>query len=143
MVAAGPGATSPIALREGVSLSELTAPSSRLLLVHRWYLAAADQGYAPAQYNLGLMRRQGRGVPQSDEEAERWFRRAADQGHAHARHKLGHQVRAPYLSLPPSSSSPTLFQLFLLSTSLCPSLPLCRRTPPVSVPPQLSHRAVV
>jgi len=56
----------------------------------KWYLAAAEQGYAAAQYNLGLMKRQGRGVSQSDADANAWFRKAADQGHKHAAHKLGH-----------------------------------------------------
>lgn len=55
----------------------------------KWYLAAAEQGYAAAQYNLGLMKRQGRGVSQSDVDANAWFRKAADQGHKHAAHKLG------------------------------------------------------
>jgi len=37
-----------------------------------------------------MNRTQGRGVDQSEEEAERWLRRAATAGHAHATHKLGH-----------------------------------------------------
>jgi len=49
---------------------------------------AADQGYFEAQYNLGVMFREGRGVPQSDVEAVRWYRKAADQGHPYAQHNL-------------------------------------------------------
>ena len=54
---------------------------------------AADQGHAKAQYNLGLMYDEGRGVPQSDTEAVKWYRKAADQGHAKAQYNLGWMYR--------------------------------------------------
>ena len=47
----------------------------------RWFRKAADQGDAGAQYYLGNMFEQGRGVALSDVEAARWYRKAADQGH--------------------------------------------------------------
>ena len=47
----------------------------------KWYLKAAEQGYAWAQHKLGVMYANGRGVPQNDAEAIKWFRMAADQGH--------------------------------------------------------------
>jgi len=50
---------------------------------------AADQEYAEAQFNLGLMFMSGRGMAQSDEEAVQWYRKAADQGHAQAQYFLG------------------------------------------------------
>ncbi len=40
----------------------------------------AEQGYAPAQYNIGSMYKNGHGVPQDYAEAARWYRRAAEQG---------------------------------------------------------------
>jgi hypothetical protein len=43
---------------------------------------AADQGDAAAQYNLGNLYLEGRGMPQDDAKALKWFRRAADQGDA-------------------------------------------------------------
>jgi uncharacterized protein len=49
----------------------------------------AEAGYATAQYNLGLMYDNGRGVPQNYVEAARWFRLAADQGYANAQTNLG------------------------------------------------------
>jgi len=49
---------------------------------------AAEQGYADAQFNLGLMYANGRGVPQDYAEAAKWFRLAADQGDATAQHNL-------------------------------------------------------
>jgi uncharacterized protein len=40
----------------------------------------AEQGDAFAQYNLGVMYANGRGVPEDDVEAVKWYRLAADQG---------------------------------------------------------------
>lgn len=53
------------------------------------FKAAADQGDAVAQYNLGLMYYNGQGVPRDDQLAAAWFRKAADQGHAVAQYNLG------------------------------------------------------
>ena len=50
---------------------------------------AAEQGDARAQFNLGFMYHEGKGVPQDDAEAVRWFRMAAGQGHAEAQGALG------------------------------------------------------
>ena len=44
--------------------------------------ARAEQGDAPAQFALGVMYAEGRGVPQDDAEAVRWYGLAAEQGHA-------------------------------------------------------------
>ena len=55
----------------------------------RWYRMAAEQGYAKAQYNLGLMYAKGEGVPEDGVEAVRWYRMAAEQGHAKAQYNLG------------------------------------------------------
>ena len=55
----------------------------------RWYREAANQGYAEAQYNLGVMYGKGEGVPQDHAEAVRWYRKAAAQGDADAQHNLG------------------------------------------------------
>ena len=48
----------------------------------------ADQGYAPAQYNLGVMYRDGKGVPQDYATAASWLRKAAE-GNAAAQSRLG------------------------------------------------------
>ena len=55
----------------------------------RLFRPLAEQGDAAAQYSLGLMYHQGRGVPQDDAEALKWYRLAAKQGDAHAQHYLG------------------------------------------------------
>ena len=44
--------------------------------------ARAEAGDASAQYNLGLMHAEGRGVPQDFAEAATWYRKAAEQGEA-------------------------------------------------------------
>lgn len=49
----------------------------------------ADQGYAAAQYNLGLMYERDYSVTQDYAEAGRWSRKAADQGDAQAQFNLG------------------------------------------------------
>jgi TPR repeat protein len=46
----------------------------------RWYRKAADQGYAKAQYNLGILYGTGKGATQDYAEAANWSRKAADQG---------------------------------------------------------------
>ncbi len=55
----------------------------------RWYRLAAEQGYAGAQFNLGLMYFSGEGVPPDEMEAVRWIQLAAEQGHVQAKSILG------------------------------------------------------
>jgi TPR repeat protein len=50
----------------------------------RLYRLAAAQGYAMAQYNVGVMFENGEGVAQDRAEAVRWYRLAAAQGDADA-----------------------------------------------------------
>ena len=56
----------------------------------RWYRLAAGQGLATAQFLLGYMYSEGKGVPEEDTEAVRWYRLAAEQGNAGAQHNLGY-----------------------------------------------------
>ena len=51
--------------------------------------AAAAQGQADAQFNLGQMHEKGQGVPQNYAEAMRCYKQAADQGSAPAQFSLG------------------------------------------------------
>ena len=50
---------------------------------------AATQGDADAQYNLGFMYDEGRGMPKDDKKAVEWYRKAAKQGNADAQIHLG------------------------------------------------------
>ena len=49
----------------------------------------AEAGDAVAQFNLGQMYREGKGVPKDDAEAVKWYRLAAEQGVAKAQLNLG------------------------------------------------------
>jgi TPR repeat protein len=55
----------------------------------RWSRIAAEQGYAAAQFNVGLMYDRGVGLPQDFTEAVRWYRRAAEEGMPAAQNNLG------------------------------------------------------
>ena len=48
----------------------------------------AEQGDADAQFILGVIYAQGRGVPQDYDEGIKWVRKAADQGFAPAKRAL-------------------------------------------------------
>jgi hypothetical protein len=54
-----------------------------------WYKKAAEAGYAPAQYALGIMDMAGRGATKDAKAATAWFRKAAEQGFAEAQVQLG------------------------------------------------------
>ena len=55
----------------------------------RLYRPLAEQGNAEAQWRLGFMYEQGKGVPQDYSEAAKWYRLAAEQGNAPAQLGLG------------------------------------------------------
>lgn len=55
----------------------------------KWWLKAANQGDASAQYNLGILYVNGQGVQQSDSEAAKWWLKAANQSYASAQYNLG------------------------------------------------------
>ena len=50
---------------------------------------AAQQGDADAQFNLGVLYDEGKGVAQDYKEAVRWYKLAAAQGNASAQYNLG------------------------------------------------------
>lgn len=52
-------------------------------------LAEQGDAEAQAQFNLGVMYDNGRGIPENDAEAVKWYRKAAEQGHASAQGNLG------------------------------------------------------
>ena len=53
------------------------------------YLESAEQGYAPAQCNLGYMYDIGQGVSQDYAKAAEWYTKSAEQGYAPAQYNLG------------------------------------------------------
>ena len=54
-----------------------------------WYQKAANQGHAPAQYNLGVMYKNGYNVTKDDARALEWYQKSANQGYAPAQNSLG------------------------------------------------------
>ncbi len=59
------------------------------ILAAREFHKAARWGNADAQYNLGLMYNNGKGLPQAFTKAVKWYRKAAEQSHADAQFHLG------------------------------------------------------
>lgn len=55
----------------------------------RIYRTLAEQGVAPAQFNMGVMHDFGQGVTRDPAAAARWYRAAAAQGHGAAQFNLG------------------------------------------------------
>jgi S1-C subfamily serine protease len=55
----------------------------------RWYLEAAEKGFASSQFEVGSMYGEGIGVSQNHTEAVKWLRRAAEQGNGRAQNNLG------------------------------------------------------
>ena len=61
----------------------------------RWYTAclgecqSVEQGYAKAQFHLGVMYEKGEGVSEDDVQAVYWYKKAAEQGHTEAQSHLG------------------------------------------------------
>ena len=55
----------------------------------REFRVLAEQGHASAQYNLGLMYDNGRGVTQDYKESVKWYTKSVEQGHAEAQYNLG------------------------------------------------------
>ncbi len=54
-----------------------------------WFTLAAEQGFVPAQTDLGQLYDKGQGVPQDHETAVQWYRAAATQGSPHGQFLLG------------------------------------------------------
>ena len=46
----------------------------------KWFRKAAEQGFAPAQFNLGVMYYNGRGVQVNKSLAKEWLGKACDNG---------------------------------------------------------------
>ena len=59
----------------------------------RWVRLAAEQGYATAQFNLGVMYANGEGVPEDDVTAYAWLNIAAAQGQSSANEGKEHVAK--------------------------------------------------
>ena len=54
-----------------------------------WFMKSAEQGYAPAQYKVGVSYAYGEGTEKDLKNALYWYEKAAEQGHAIAQRNLG------------------------------------------------------
>lgn len=61
-----------------------------------WYRKAADQGSAPAQFNLGVHLANGVGCKQDEAEAVKWYREASHQGYVNAVYNLAFMLENGY-----------------------------------------------
>ena len=57
----------------------------------KWYAMAAEQGYADAEYRLGICYEEGRGVPINQKKAVQLYTMAAEHGNENALLKLKQQ----------------------------------------------------
>ena len=55
------------------------------------WVTLANEGYADAQYYLGVMYANGEGVLENDKTAVKWYTKAAEQGDADAQYNLGNK----------------------------------------------------
>jgi TPR repeat protein len=79
--------------RLGVLLSDGRAMPKDDVKAFDWYRRSAEQGHAPAQFNIASAYFFGRGVPPDTTKAIEWYRKAADQGFAQAQAVLGSLYR--------------------------------------------------
>jgi TPR repeat protein len=63
--------------------------ASNLPLAYQEFLAAAEEGHADSQFNVGLMYEKGIGVGKDEAEAVVWYGKSAAQGHSAAQYNLG------------------------------------------------------
>lgn len=54
----------------------------------KYYSLAAKKGHSSAQYNLGLLYEEGKGIEKNMEEASKWYRRSAEQGNPLSMHSF-------------------------------------------------------
>jgi TPR repeat protein len=85
---AGPLGAPPPAI-SSIAMSQIAQPFTVNTVLRTAPANVADQGFAKAQYNLGVSYATGRGVAQDDATAVNYFRKAADQGLADAQFFLG------------------------------------------------------
>jgi TPR repeat protein len=63
--------------------------ANNMPLAFKEFLAAANEGHADSQFNVGVMYEQGTGVGKNEKEAFLWYGKSASQGNAAAQFNLG------------------------------------------------------
>lgn len=77
------------AAQAGLDEGLAAAQSGNFEKAYRVWRPLAENGDADAQFSLGLLYENGKGVNQDSAKAAAWYRKAADQGNASAQNKLG------------------------------------------------------
>ena len=86
--------------RVGLSFASSERSADYVQAAH-WYLKAANQNHASAQFNLAVMYAEGQGVVRDDARSMTLILKLAQQGHAGAQHRLGLRYRrAGFQGLP-------------------------------------------
>ena len=62
-----------------------------------WLQKSAEQGFAEAQYSLGVCYKNGDGVTKNIAEAVKWYRKSAEQGHSEAKQQLESEEISIYI----------------------------------------------
>jgi len=75
--------------RQALALEQRASGPTDFTAAAALYRQAAIDGYAPAQFRLGVLTAAGKGVAQDDYTADRWYLLAAEQYHRKAQVKLG------------------------------------------------------
>ncbi|HTO79220.1 MAG TPA: toll/interleukin-1 receptor domain-containing protein [Methylocystis sp.] len=93
---------------QGLTPAEETERGDRAFVSHKygdameWYRKSADRGLADAQYNIGELYEDGRGVAKDIDEARVWYQKSADQGYGPAKTALARLQAQPNPSPPPA-----------------------------------------
>ena len=66
----------------------------------KWWTRAASAGHVVAQYNLGIMHKNGEGTSKDYKKARDYFLKAAGKGYANAAEQLGHLYFGDFLGAP-------------------------------------------
>ncbi|AKU25155.1 hypothetical protein ACZ75_25605 [Massilia sp. NR 4-1] len=85
---------------QAASKSSASAPAATIsngnspgAMAWRWYLAAAEKRHAKAALMLGLLARNGEGVPRDAARSARWLEASSELGNAHAMFLLSYAYR--------------------------------------------------
>ena len=78
----------------------------------RWYLKAADQKHAPAQFKPASMYAAGQGVTRDDAQSMGWMQKAADLGDAGAQYHIGMKHHRASLDGKPENASESRIQAY-------------------------------
>jgi TPR repeat protein len=95
--------------RQALILEQTASSPADFAAATDLYHQAAIDGYAPAQFRLGVLTAAGKGVAQDDYTADRWYLLAAEQYHRKAQVKLG----IAYVQGKGVAADPTLARLWI------------------------------